>query len=49
MKGLVYKAIKWGLDKGKSVDAIQQYIFIKHKISIGKKAVLERIKYNHKK
>jgi hypothetical protein len=49
MKGLIYKAIKWGLEREYSIDAIQTYIFVKHKIVVGKNAILKRIKYNHKK
>ena len=48
-KGILYDAIKFCIKKGKSVPFTQQYIYVKHKISIGKKALLVRIKNNHKK
>ena len=48
MKGLIYKAIKWGLDKGKNATVIQRYLKMKHKIIINKDAMLKRVKhYKH--
>jgi hypothetical protein len=47
-KGIIYEAIKWCLKKSKSITDIQQYIYLKHKIIVGKNAILKRIKYNHK-
>ena len=43
MTGLINKAIKWGINKGKSVNVIQRYLRIKHKIIVGKNALLKRI------
>jgi|TARA_B110000908_G_scaffold57336_1_gene69911 tartrate dehydratase beta subunit/fumarate hydratase class I family protein len=47
MKGIVHKAIKWGLDRKKSVEEIQQFIYLKHKITVCRDAIKKRIKYNH--
>ena len=45
MKGVIYKAVKWGVSKGKKVNVIQRYLRIKHKINITKDAMLKRIKH----
>ncbi len=47
MKGIIHKAIKWGLDRKKSVLEIQQYIYLKHKITVCRNAIKKRIKDNH--
>ena len=47
MKGIVHKAIRWGLDRKKSVEEIQQFIYLKHKITVCRDAIKKRIKYNH--
>ena len=44
MKGIIYKAIKWGVDKGKNATVIQRYLKIKHKIIITKDCLLRRVK-----
>tara|TARA_R110002012_G_scaffold4382_2_gene20156 strand:+ start:2492 stop:2644 length:153 start_codon:yes stop_codon:yes gene_type:complete len=49
VKGLIHKAISWGLKKGKSIESIQKYIFDKYNITIAKGAILKRIKRNFKK
>lgn len=47
MKGIIHKAIKWGLNKKKSVEEIQQYIYLKHKITVCTDAIKKRIKHYH--
>ena len=45
MKGLIYKAIKWGIKKGSNPTVIQRYLKLKHRISVGKEVIIKRMKF----
>jgi len=43
MKGIITSALEWCKMKNLSLEETQKYIWVKHKINVGKKALKKRI------